>query len=38
MRDLVGKHPEGYEGWARARGEKIVTHPLDIGPTDVQSE
>ena len=34
MRHLVAKYPDGYEGWANARGEKIAAAPVDSAVTD----
>lgn len=30
MRYLVGKYPDGYEGWARERGETPAPRPKEL--------
>lgn len=37
MRDLVAKYPDGYEGWADARQERVAAEPTDVRAADVAS-
>jgi hypothetical protein len=35
MRDLIAKFPDGYEGWAKERGEELAPSPSSSSFTEI---